>query len=92
MGEQGNGLGNVQQAGNAPAQQPQEEPPFTFDTAIKINDEFVRKAGMDMKKAGLGTIDREALRAVQEGRLPSNIFMSSNKISENAKDLLTALR
>ena len=80
------GLGSVQQQGG----QPQEAAPFTFETAVKMSDSFLKKANMDMKKAGLGKIDKAALKAVAEGYVDPRQVLSDGKVSDNAKDVLHA--
>ena len=78
------GLGSVQQQGG----QPQEAAPFTFETAVKINGDIMSKANLDMKKAGLGKIDRKAISAVQKGLVAPELVFDSDKVSAGAKDVL----
>ena len=77
------GLGNVQE-------QQQEAAPFTFETAVKLSDGFIKKANLDMKKAGLGKIDKEAITAVKTGKIHPDLVFQSDRVSEGAKDILSS--
>lgn len=80
------GLGTVGQ------QQPQEQVPFTMETAGKINEGIIASVGKSMvnvkkpKTVGLGSVDVGAMQAVNSGMVRPDDVLNDPKVSDKAKE------
>jgi len=84
------GLGNVAKDGDKP---------FTFDMAGDINasivnsvqeqqQAFMLKDKRDTAMKGLGTLDRGAVKAVEQGIVSPQVVLSDSRVSGKAKSIL----